>query len=459
MSDDPASVLCPECGEDVCTTRDTARGWTHRSRVLPKALTGCIALLIVLTLAFTGSGWDSYTASSFQFEDVVKDFSEVLDPIISVGQPGYLDGEGSSSREAFIESLAQKLSEVEKQYWRVPLRLVSVEPNGMTARKRSYGVGEEIFRWKTDSHLLDVRTPDAWDRDPYQSDTVWVFYGPYEYSREVFKHNFALKKTFVVNYVSIFAVLASSWLLIWILGLMLARFGIQSLNSPKRLLFGLGILLLGIGVFSLAFPNTLSYTLVNDPPTKTSEWVAYNTLAEIVDQAKADPNRDSQLWAMIESISPDIQDGDLIVGIQYDYIVDSRVKLWSMGIGPDIELLSGSTRWILKMGEDENAEIVEFPSEIKRGLSLDFVDWRYFTFGWQSDRFERSVDLAPTSVMSVAAGVIWFWMLARWVALRLIKRAQRRRVRRDQCIFCAYPLSDEGKKARSLGIGSSTLLL
>ncbi|MBL4697835.1 MAG: hypothetical protein JKX70_03275, partial [Phycisphaerales bacterium] len=409
---------------------------------------------LVGVLTVTGKGWSSYGASPSQLEAIVTDYTALLDPIQSVGYSGLLDQGTDITREVFIESLLHGLNEVEKQYWGGSIRLVGVEPDGMTGRKLSYGVGEEVFRWGSRSSLLDVRVPYAWDRDPYYEDTVWVSYGPYEYSRTELKHNFALDESIAVNYVSIFAIFASGWLLVWALGFVLRRFGVRSLHSPKRLAIGVGILLLGIVVFSAVLPNDLRFTFVNDPPVKTSEWIEYDTLIGIVEQAKFKPDQAVQLWALLNSITPKTEDGDLIVGIQYDLGRGFDVRHWSIGIGYHIELLSGTTRWMSNPDEGANTAAVEFPSEFDRGLSVDFVDRRYFTFGWQSDLYERSVDIAPTSVLSVLAVVIWVWMALRWIALLIVKQRQRRRARQDLCIFCAYPLSDEGKKARSLGIGS-----
>ncbi len=444
-------VLCSECGGDVRIVQDMELPKTHRARWIPKLLVVVLLVGLVGVLTVTGKGWRSYGGSP----SFITDYSELLDPIQSVGRSGLVDEETGSSREEFIETLSRRLNKVEKQYWGGLIRLVSVEPDGMTGRELSYGVGEEVYLWETRSSLLDVRIPDAWDQDWNPSDTVWVSYGPYKYTRGEFKHNFAFNESVVVNYISIFAIIASCWLLVWVLGAVLRRFGIRSLHSPKQLAVGIGILLLGIVVSSAAFPNDLRYAYANDPPVKTSEWIEYDTLIEIVEQAKFNPDQAEQLWALLKSITPDTEDSDLIVGIQDDFGRPGLgVRIWSIGIGSDIELLSGATIWRPNLDEGENTKTVEFPSEFDRGLSVDFVDRRYFTFGWQSDLYERSVHIAPTSVLSVLAVVIWVWMGLRWIALLIVKRRQRRRISRDQCIFCAYPLSDEGKKARSLGISS-----
>jgi hypothetical protein len=79
---------------------------------------------------------------------------------------------------------------------------------------------------------------------------------------------------------------------------------------------------------------------------------------------------------------------------------------------------------------------------------------RWIGVSYHSDRATHSVTVYWTRL--ILLGLVCFVALGllRLIGRQLAYRTQRKRVRRGQCIFCAYPLSPDALAARSGDSGS-----
>lgn len=98
------------------------------------------------------------------------------------------------------------------------------------------------------------------------------------------------------------------------------------------------------------------------------------------------------------------------------------------------------------------------PGYLKPGFSLDHAkNWEAIWIGHNSALVSWYVSIYWTRLIFVG---FLAWVLLR-VSLRIARifvyRTQRQRVRRDQCIFCAYPLSENALNLRHSSAVSNEL--
>ena len=68
---------------------------------------------------------------------------------------------------------------------------------------------------------------------------------------------------------------------------------------------------------------------------------------------------------------------------------------------------------------------------------------------WGTSRQPSYMFLNVVNMALIVVSLYWLWAALQWISRLVLARIQKRRVRRDQCIFCRYPLTEEGRNARS----------
>ena len=161
---------------------------------------------------------------------------------------------------------------------------------------------------------------------------------------------------------------------------------------------------------------------------KLNEWC--NSVLEIISPDEEQELLLGQLWVFDSSTSKS----------NYQYTADS-VELW---ISNAFSLARwGETRYGALVAPADIQESVEgFPSRSLRESGT-------ISMLWGTSRQPQYAFIHIVNMALIVVSAYWVWAGLQWIGRLILSRIQKGRVRRGQCIFCRYPLTDEGRIARS----------
>ena len=445
-----SGVLCTECGQDVGQTTSTRLMWTHPLRLIPLvvfigAIVGAIALSTPLVSFLGYSGGVAHSWSTKGFHSV----SGLLEPIKSTADLRAAGAHDPETSDQLLRAINSKLGELEGYLWEGKIRFVTLGTSGVVQHVAEYGIGSTVFEHYESSTFTDVRDPSSFapiDIYPLSSDSV--SYGPIEYSSVVSAHNGTHMISVEVSYIALLVQLAACWLVAWIIRKMFVRFGVQFFASKAGRVVVLTFVLAGSGVVSILFPRSTDYVIAGSSPIRTTAWKPFDDIKDAVESAIENPSESDVFLALLDGLLVGEDEQESLIGIEIDALHDTHQSYWRMGFEWDVEIASGGSVSYSRLDEDGiEVPVIPGPQVQVEHAALDH-SWRNMKFVKRTNAGMRYLSFSPVSVLGFIAMAIWFWKFERWISLGILRRIHRRRVKRVQCIFCAYPLSDPALQAR-----------
>lgn len=454
---DENTVPCPECGGDVCQLRDTKRNWTHRSRMTPRLVWLVLIAAFVGYWIYSGMWMTSSRSSGFRLQFNTAQASSLSPEGVAVDSAqSFLSKQdlhdAIAGDQAMIEKVQRQLQKpidrnqsIQRMPEIVNVRFGFKEPNGFHINDTQYSLGGQWVSINTSNILADIRNPDSVELNPHidQFQTRYSWFPIFYYSYTL--PGGSPQYSWNINFITILGVVGSCMLLVrfirWIGdkgGLRLARMRGFGVIVVTLLLAAM----ISVVLWSKDTNTTRHSTVYND--AAISQAYTVESLSEIVnDQEKLIE------WCMeVVEIVPADDTRELLLG--QIWIYKSPV-----GAGPQVEYKSFSIgydhlpmfRWDSRKYPEEISDQDLPPIPNYRGLRW-LKEQGAIPLSWGSPRDHQSVMVYPFIVLAFILVMHWLWRILHWISRRILARVQKRRVLRNQCIFCSYPLTAQAVNAR-----------
>jgi len=469
MSDDPASVLCPECGEDVCTTRDTARGWTHRSRVIPRILWAVLCLGLIgywvsigqwsfvqgerrlnLPQPYTGSVGQIFTSlNPFNISDQTTTYLSTQDMRDAIdGDEDALnkarDKFGGAHANNQADTFGGSLIHTVVFGWK--------EPYGSISSNRGTNFGGVLFLHQYSAKLKDVRDTNSIGHNQYRwswGEGGWSVFPQLGHTN--ITHDGAVIRSWSVNLIKLFGVLSVCLVLAWIVVLVGVRLGVSAVRK-RSLQAALYLTLLVLAGF-LGSSNVSFFDRVQ---SNHSQDVAQSQAYQ-VDELIQVASDDSALIALCQELLDlvPVQETDLLLSQAWTF-TPSPVNKWTkpttdrlhVSIGYQGMLVSYEKR-VYQVRDGET-----IPARHRKPFWDGIRDFGIVAAHWGPIENQKSLSVGLFHLLSIGV-LFWLaWRVLHWGARMVLVLVQKRRVMRNQCVYCAYPLTQEATQARYPEAGS-----
>jgi len=467
--DDLTNIVCPECGGDVCVVHDTARGWTHRSRVLPRMTWAVVCLGLIGYWVSIGQYSAALTPANTTNQQARNNrwIAATLNPLelgLGVGED-YVYVSAQDLRDAIdgdedvLVSVAQKFGEAEEYNRKNKDSSTSIErvqfawhePYGSIGSLRRFSFGKSLL-WLSESIMLeDIRDHDSVGRSQSSGswgEGGWSFWPRFGYTD--ITRDGAVTRSWDVNLVGIFQLVSVCLVGAWLIGLAI---GLIGLSKEKRFKVRCGVfivLLISAGLVS--WGEAWVYTFERGESSQDIALSGAWTL-DYLDSVIADEDKMSLFCKDLLGLIPAGYGEDLLLAQAWDYAPVSRQV-----IDPSEKTVVLWIRYTLLIGYygyqfehvDEAREIQQVDGTIWDGL----IDYGMLRLRWGPLERQSTLSIGVFSWISIGVVFWMLWTMTHWVSRLVFGRIQKRRVRRNQCIICAYPLTQEATQARYPEVGS-----
>lgn len=455
---DPPRVQCPECGGDTCVLSDLRRKWNHPSRVVPRII------WIVLFLGVMGywvsqelwsyTSWTNATQMHQQtrnvsslspwggFADQVPVYTSTNDLMAAI--------EGDQTAVVQIRELLQHAVDHADKDADLP----DLESVRFGLKKLDGSINETVMyrfggQWVMRSHtnmIPDVRDPNSeYSQDSYGVREDWGFFPRISYwFSEIGGH---LQRSFVIDYITILGVLGVCMGLAWMICLIgrCCRIG----YFRKRLVWG--------GLVMVLFLVSAVVALIDVQPQTFRASTAYDDVS-LSNKYDLDSIRSITLdedavveWSRdILALVPSDHKTELLVGqlLEFDSSFrDSRTLAEHEALSIGLRRFAPIFEWRKTVYPDEIAE-EDLPTPFRVHFFRGIVERGALQSRWGTKRATSFVSLHIVNLALMPAVFYWLWVLLHWTSRRILARVQKRRVLRNQCIFCSYPLTAQAVNAR-----------
>ncbi len=469
MDDGSENIVCPECGEDVCITRDTARGWTHRSRVLPRIV--WIAAILGLVGYWVSIGQLNFVRGEKGMNhvpptaNIVPRIHTSLDPTNIVGNTvTYVSTQ--DLRDAIggdadaLGKVRDKLNEAHtinqtKTYGGNQVETVVFgwqEPYGTFGSYQQYQFGGTLL-WLAERIMVqDVRDPDSIGRNMYQGDWReggWSFFPRLGYTR--ITHDGAVSRSWHVSLVNLFGVVSVGIVSAWLIVLPGRWFGLSLVCKRWfRLALFLSILVLFV-LLSGIRSERKEYTRGN-----YSQDIAQSQVYSVdeLGRAAADESALTVLCQELLDLVP-AQETDLLLAQAWTF-KPSVGKQWAKPVTDRLHVSIG--RQGMLVSYEKRVYQVQDGEDIPARYRPSF--WRDIQYSgmmpmlWGPIENQKILGVGIFRLISIGVLFWLIWRVLHWGARMVLVLVQKRRVLRNQCVFCAYPLTQEATQARYPEVGS-----
>jgi len=464
---DQKNVACPECGGDACILQDTRRGWTHRSRVIPRVL------WIVMCIGLVGY-WISIGHWGYQLGKTARRAQATPNPRATTGGPVYTTlypfGIGNREDSSLVStrdlqdaidgdeaSLAAVISKFdEPTQWSAAvqgrskiesLQFGLKEPYGTLSSSIWFSFGGTLLQSSTNIMVQDLRDPDSIGRNPYQGNWGgggWKFFPRCQYSK--LESNGAVQSTYSMDVRNIFGVLSICMVfsvLIRALG------GVCGLRIAHTRWFAPSICLFLI--VSAAIAGSLGKEEHSSINSNHQQDIAQSSSYPIEELRNAvhDPSLALKICQELLDLVPPNHNGDLLLA--QGWIVEPYKGRWASPVDSYLQGSIGYQNILLTIQRRSFPEInsgEEIPVRLHepfwRGIQASgtaVIQW-----GEPEDQWRVRIGLFRL----VSIGVLFWliWRMFHWGSIVAFRRIQHHRVLRNECIFCAYPLTADAVNAR-----------
>lgn len=441
------SYRCPECGGDVCVTRELVRRWTHPTYLIPVifwALTLCIVLAITSPW---GNEWMGKTGIWTNESPIGRELNGTPNkpPLQLSVVRAAADGDLEAQRET-IGLIRSRLD------WYGPIepdeKLVFIATGlaGIIHRQFRYGYGADWFTYWSNTTVDNMSDPDHSDmRNDSLSETSFRLYPP-EYMRIEQDDSRTVYQTF--SMLGALTFLSVCMIVIFMTEHALRIFGFSFNRRSKKIV--LAILLLGAVSLSIVYPS--------DTSTFYSGTGGVKQRSDLLDRDEllaylSDTNSQRSLVDLIADSFESVQETDSHVNLWLESSYSSAISYWTASAGLPYQLY-----WFKRKSYFERQSDTAYQRPIDPPASA--IAGQRTTLnklsGWElrlgGKKALYSVGVSPSTVALLTVAFYWFWKLAHGGGRRWMAMIQRKRVKRNQCIFCAYPLSPEALSARNAAL-------
>lgn len=454
------NLCCPECGGDPCVLKHRPAGWSSRSRQIPLIIWAVFMLITIVVVtpwgqAYLGVPWAVYQSGISSSQELQT--SSAL-PALTAQQ--ILDDPIASAR--LIDDAYRDIGTRYGNWWEAQqARFVFVEPTGMIYDQQTRGLGGTWLEIHANTMADDLSLiPSAVEgfnyplealrRDQYAtrfpSESTWSLsiretrlQGAQSYSRQI-------------SVISMLGCVIVLQLIIRGINTLLKKMSCRHMRRKRTRLVTelLGVvLLLLIGfqfedTYRMVTHTNQAIPTSGPTPDVAGDWITGEQLdklftvghpgAAVVEQVKA-------LASMSQS--------DLVLGYQVQRDFEVEFDQYIAGLFGYLTLGSISKQRFFIVDENEESHEIARPSEYFGGLKIDIKPTSdYLSLSWGSKQALTGIMLKWTHIVVIVACLWSFLMISLRIGRRFAYRTQRRRVKRDQCIFCGYPLSPDACKAR-----------
>ncbi len=458
--------VCPECGQDVRVLRDTNRSWTHTSRMSASIIWLVIVLGLVGYWLFLGA-WDYAQAQIDNRVTLGSEFRLALAPwtlptdtdfgFLSTGELIHaIDGDEEALervKDTLQLAVDDAVSTNQDKYGLLGIKYGLIEPAAYISSYADYTLGGDWVTMTTSDSILDVRNLDSMDSNRVfdWEDADWEFFPVLAYSKRSSDTTSGSTKNFViqVDYLTILGVLSVCVIFVWVFHWTASRAGWNALGKRTiRIALIAAMFLLCIAVTMLTPQKQISRSSTTSIQSPISPAYSLDELGEI-----AQDSVQTIGWATeILSMYPEDQQEDLMLGQYRVFDQDVDTSVYEMGFERS-EILIGNRFDLFTWGRGSFQD--EFPqSNLPKPHSIEskLRSLQYegaLVHIWGPPRSTSFVQIKIVHLALIGMALYLFWGSLQLISLLIFKGVQRRRVRRDQCIFCAYPLTSEARIARN----------
>lgn len=438
-------VVCPECGGDVGVTRQHRRGMPF--------FAGLVILILLLAMLIYLSPWvQGKLGDRFAVRDSIPtqnepEFDELTWTISRSMLLGAQAG-GAESREIILQQLMSQLNEYDQPGEDLLCRFVFAKPEVTVFLTTVYGCAGAIWSKMQISQYSNTLADPPARAQRYLTDMNRVRLWPYQRTRVLDTGGTMVIESLML--LGICSTLAVAIGVVWLLAMLDRRYGQGWLDRFSIRAFLFGIVVIGFAAWSGFRPHSLHYRSVQGAIVSAMPW---DNAGELQGRAQTPKGRDELFGQLVAAVPA--SDAPVILTTQWKRNFTPRWRSWRWGSNWGLELLTVRLDSFYQAPSATQEDVIQIPIYIAhtlpqlRRFGLAEIQLR---FGMHKNLWD--ISLYPANWVLIIASGILGWRLIRFVIGIPRRRVQRKRVKRDQCIFCGYPLSPQALAARSGGVGS-----
>jgi len=351
---------------------------------------------------------------------------------------------------AFQEKLVRRIDSILERKWvagsQDKMQFVLLEPDGISTEWGYWGLGGQWVQRASNIALKDLRDPTTTDPDAFQySRTYWSWF-PITHSQV--KLGGAQVVYTGIDPFAILSMVAVCIALVYVLSRLGGRMRIQILTNrlSKVVLF---LVLISIVVVGAAnHSHSSGFPSARGKEIGTTSWYSHDELQSLVSETGSVDH----LIEEIANATPSDRGGDLLLGEKWDRGYETIFKMVEFGLGDQLQLCSGSRMDFFEEQPDGTLTRTAIPDHLHPGLDFGSYGLTQVWIGWTIGKTKMSFGFNLPILILAIVFYYWLWKGFHRIAQIGLGVVQRKRIQRNQCIFCAYPLSEEARIARSSDI-------
>lgn len=457
-------VVCPECGSDVCTLQNTKRNWTHPSRII-SGIVWLAVVIVVIGYWISLGNWGYSTEQVDLRRYIGSEYRLALIPWTPLADPdsGYLSSE---QMERAVEGNAEALNRVRTTLQfavdyadtgqgvsgLLGIQFGLKEPDAYITTDTQYRMGGIWFTNTMSETLQDVRDAGSMDPDRYFDWEVveWSLFPTLSHSKESSDTTTSSTRShsFTLHYLTILGVLCLCVLVVLSIRWVGSRVGVPILKKRLIRYALVAVLFLSCGIGAMLNPKLYNYrSLIANEPNPLSLLYSIEDLREMTQ----DPDRAAEWCADMLALIKADQHEDLLLGQLW--VFDETIDKATHEMGLETFFVGAGYRFDLFVWVRGNyvqeASDVELPKSTRWDWPRNLRDSGLLRYRWGPPHAPSFIRVEIVHLALLAVTLYWMWAFFLWAGRVILGRVQRRRARRDQCTFCGYPLTPEGRNARS----------
>lgn len=440
---DHAAHRCPECGGDARVTSELPSG--------KPLLTGLLVLLLLLALLVYLSPWvQMKLGDRFAVRDAVptKSDPQFHELSMTITKSMLLDAElgSTESRNQILDQLMSQINDYNDPGDDLLYRFAYCPPIVTEIDSKAYGCAGTVWEQLRIHYDLISDRGSATPYEQYPSSlhtslnrTRWW---PYQRTRIADSGSSMLIQQF--RLIGLCSTVAVAIALAWIMLRLYRKFGkSHHVRFPHYILI-LFLTLFALSIWSYLRPQSRPYRSMQESPIATTPWEPVGTLQA---RARTPHGREELFQSLIDSVP--ITDSPLLVATQWKRNFTPRWRNWRWGNASGLELLTIEVDNFYSAPAATVNDLEPVPHYIAHTLpKFNAFSLRRIHLRFVLGKSLWSISFSPANWVMLVVGSLLLWSMLRFIVQGFVYLTQRKRAKKDLCIFCAYPLSPEALAAR-----------
>lgn len=459
-----ATVSCPECGGDVRVLKQIKQSRSHRSRVIPSVLWLVLVLALVAIWFWTGA-WTTTSRTGNLRNPVGSDFrtayvpwepTENAEPVyISSGEMHRaIEGDKDALRKVngTLTTIIDRVDANQGVAGLMGVRFSFKEPQAQLDTYTAFGLGGGWFLSGNSRTLSDIRDVDSSNTDVFTDweSRSWGLYPRISYSqlKSDTTNGRILNLLIYLHYPTILGILSLCMIFAWFIRWVGRSVGVKS--AEKRFVWSAIV----VSFFAFCFIGAVLNQSTSSKRYTTSSQSTQISSMYSIEELRAstlDALKTAEWCASLLTLIPKEQNRDLLLG-QLWVFDKSKPKSSHEYTSKSVEIAVIKEHSLIRWGEasyGDEVALEDLPKTDDWYPLHSLRDQGTVAIRWGSPRRPKYVFVNIVNIALVVVSLFWVWAGLHWASRRILGCVQRRRVRRDQCIFCAYPLTSEARIARN----------